>query len=318
MNPIHDLLSDLQRRGVRLWHDGDRLHYRAAKGVLTPDVVDQLRHRKVEIIEFLGAASRAAQPPRAGMAATIPRAPAGPAPLSFAQERLWFLHQFGADRGGPGAAYNVPSALALTGPIDVDALERSLAEVVRRHAILRTRFVTRGDRAMQIVDPPAGVSLPVIDLSSLPDRDREMEKRRRVTEEIHHVFDLAAGDPLVRFHLLRLGEREHVLISVLHHIVTDGWSMWVLFRELSALYAAFSAGRPSPLVELDVQYADYAVFERGTVAAGFETELRVLAAATGRRAAGDRAAGRSAAAGGAKLQGRRHPARARSVAAVAG
>ena len=274
MSPIHDLLSDLQRRGVTLWHEGDRLHYRAAEGVLTPDVVHQLRHRKAEIIDFLGSASRAARPGGVETTAEIPRAPAGPAPLSFAQERLWFLHQFGGEHGGPGAAYNVTSALRLTGALDVNALARSLEDVVRRHAVLRTRFMTHGESAVQVADPPAALPLPVIDLAPLAADAREAEVHRRIASAADHVFNLASG-PLFQFQLLRLGPREHVFLSVLHHTVTDGWSMWVLLRELSALYAAFSRGTPSPLAEVSHQYVDYAAYERGTAAAtGFETNLR--------------------------------------------
>ena len=178
-------------------------------------------------------------------------------PLSFAQERLWFL-----DRLDPGRpVYNLPRVLRLAGALDVGALERALEEVVRRHEVLRTRFPEAGGRPVQRIDPAAEVDLPLHDLSALSPVEREAEARRRVDEGVSAPFDLAAG-PLFRAALLRLGVEEHVLILCMHHIVSDGWSMGVLFGELAALYAAFARGEPSPLPPLPIQYADFAVWQR--------------------------------------------------------
>jgi amino acid adenylation domain-containing protein/non-ribosomal peptide synthase protein (TIGR01720 family) len=181
----------------------------------------------------------------------------GPLPLSFAQERLWFL-----DRLQPGSAsYNLPSALRLAGALDAAALERALAEVVRRHEALRTTFTEGDDGAVQVIAPFHGFVLPVEDLAPLDEDARESAARRRAAEEAARPFDLSAG-PLFRASLLRLSHEEHVLLMNMHHSVSDGWSKGVLFRELEALYGAFSRGAESPLPELPVQYADYAVWQR--------------------------------------------------------
>ncbi|HST57241.1 MAG TPA: amino acid adenylation domain-containing protein, partial [Longimicrobium sp.] len=181
----------------------------------------------------------------------------GALPLSFAQERLWFI-----DRLDPGSAvYNIPVAWRLGGALDVDALERSLGEIVRRHEALRTTFAEVDGSPVQVVAPFVGFALPVEDLSGLGDSDREAAVKRRAGEEARRPFDLSTG-PLFRAALLRLGAEEHVLLLGMHHIVSDGWSMGVLSREFSALYAAYREGRESPLPELAVQYADYAVWQR--------------------------------------------------------
>ncbi|MDQ3942480.1 MAG: condensation domain-containing protein, partial [Actinomycetota bacterium] len=181
----------------------------------------------------------------------------GPAPLSFAQERLWFLDQL--EPGNP--VYNRPAAVRLTGPLDVRALERGLSEIVRRHEILRTTFPAEAGRPVQRIAPPRPLSLTVTDLGGLPESEREAQARRLAREETRRPFELARG-PLLRASLLRLGDEEHVLLLTMHHIASDGWSDAVFFRELAALYEAFSTGEPSPLAELPIQYVDYTVWQR--------------------------------------------------------
>jgi amino acid adenylation domain-containing protein len=189
--------------------------------------------------------------------ALVRRAHPGDIPLSYAQERLWFL-----DRLQPGsAAYNVSAGLRLPGGIDEGALERALGEVVRRHEALRTTFRESGGVPVQVIQPFAGFVLPVEDLSALGEAECEAEVARHAAAHAGRPFDLAAG-PLFRGTLLRLGAREHVLLLCMHHIVSDGWSMPVLRDEVQALYAAYAAGLPSPLAELPLQYADYAVWQR--------------------------------------------------------
>ncbi|HVR98784.1 MAG TPA: amino acid adenylation domain-containing protein, partial [Thermoanaerobaculia bacterium] len=180
-----------------------------------------------------------------------------PLPLSFAQERLWFL-----DRLVPGMAiYNMPLSLRLPGSLPLAVLAASLSEVVRRHEALRTRFAVVAERPVQVIDPPSEVRLPVADLAGLPEGPREDEARRLVAAEAARRFDLEAG-PMLRAGLLRLAPDDHVLLLTLHHIASDGWSMGVLEREIEALLPAFTAGRPSPLPPLPIQYADYAVWQR--------------------------------------------------------
>ncbi|MFP2909701.1 condensation domain-containing protein, partial [Pyxidicoccus sp. 3LFB2] len=179
-------------------------------------------------------------------------------PLSFSQQRLWFF-----DRLDPGSvAYNLPAAVRMEGVLDVPALERSASEVVRRHESLRTTFRNGPEGALQVIAPAAPVTLPVIDLGHLPEASREKEALRLARQEALRPFDLVQG-PLIRGTLLRLAPQDHILLLTMHHIVSDAWSMGVFIREFAALYDAFLSGRPSPLTEPGLQYADYAVWQRG-------------------------------------------------------
>ncbi|HSF44306.1 MAG TPA: amino acid adenylation domain-containing protein, partial [Thermoanaerobaculia bacterium] len=178
-------------------------------------------------------------------------------PLSFAQQRLWFL-----DRLAPGGAvHNIYLRVRFEGDCDPAALARALTELVRRHEALRTTFAIEGWSPVQRIAPPAPFSLPAVDLADLPVKERAAAVDRRVAEHKAEPFDLEKG-PLFTARLLRLAEREHQLLLHLHHIIADGWSVGVITRELAALYAAFSQGRPSPLPELPLQYADYALWQR--------------------------------------------------------
>ncbi|HEX2078088.1 MAG TPA: amino acid adenylation domain-containing protein [Longimicrobium sp.] len=187
----------------------------------------------------------------------VPRGEGEPAPLSFAQRRLWFL-----DRLEPGAMYNSPLALRVHGALDAGALRRALGETVRRHASLRSVFRAdaRGE-GEQVALPAGDFPLSFDDLSALPADEREAQALRIVHDEVRRPFDLAAG-PVFRARLLRLAADEHVLVLAMHHVVSDGWSLGVLFRELGALYEAFSADAPPPLAPLPLQYADYAAWQR--------------------------------------------------------
>lgn len=176
---------------------------------------------------------------------------------SFAQERFWFLDQM--DPGN--AVFTVPSQLHLTGRLDAAILRRSLQAVVHRHEALRTTFAMIDEHLVQVIAPVLAVPLPLVDLQHLPTHERRPEACRRVAEEALRPFDLARG-PLLRTMLLRLGEQEHVLLLTMHHIISDGWSVGVFMRELSILYAAFSAGQAPPLPDLPIQYADFAEWQR--------------------------------------------------------
>jgi len=186
----------------------------------------------------------------------VPGPRGGDLPLSFAQQRLWLIDQL--EPASP--AYNLPAALRLRGTLAVPALTAALAEIVRRHEILRTVFRTVDGEPLQVVAPPLPVSLPVVDLSGLP--AAEFAAEPLIGDEARRPFDLARG-PLVRFQLLRLGLEDHIAILNMHHIVSDGWSGKILIQELTALYRAFLAGEPSPLAELPIQYADFALWQRG-------------------------------------------------------
>ncbi|QRN99307.1 amino acid adenylation domain-containing protein [Archangium violaceum] len=190
--------------------------------------------------------------------APIPRGPreSGPAPMSSAQQRMWFLHQL--EPGSP--VHHIPAAVRFTGALEVSALERALAEVVRRHEPLRTTLAEEDGTPVQRVLPSAQVSLPVVDLRALPEVEREAELRLRLQEEARRPFDLEHGLPL-RLLLLRTGEQAHVLLVVVHHLATDGWSMGLLVREVSALYAAFLSGAVPSLPEPPVRYVDFSAWQ---------------------------------------------------------
>jgi thioesterase domain-containing protein len=182
----------------------------------------------------------------------------GNLPLSFAQERLWFLDQL-----EPGtAAYNIPFAFWITGPLNVSALERSLNEILQRHEALRTTFSSVEGKPVQVIAPTLSLTLEVVDCRNFPPDQRQSQVMQLATEAAKQSFDLSRG-PLFKAGLLQLDEDEHVLFLNVHHIVFDYWSKeGILVRELAALYEAFSSGKSSPLSELPIQYPDFAVWQR--------------------------------------------------------
>jgi len=178
-----------------------------------------------------------------------------PLPLSFAQQRLWFIHQLEPDN----PSYHCPAAIRITGPLDVRAVHRSLSEIVKRHEVLRTSFPTEDGRTYQAISPVIDLPLPVIDLARVSAPDDWAEGIARA--EFDRRFDLGSG-PVLRALLLRLGTDEFVLLLTIHHIASDGWSVGILIGEFRELYEAYREGRESALPELAVQYADYAVWQR--------------------------------------------------------
>ncbi len=225
-----------------------------------------------ELATCLEAARDSARMAGAGRPASIPRlsAPArAGAPLSFAQERLWFLHRLESD----SSAYNMASAWRLDGDLDPAALEAALHEIVRRHDSLRTAFPSAGGQASQVLAGTPPEPLPVIDLAAFPPADAPALALRLIGRQAARPFDLARG-PLLRYLLLRLGPRQHILFAGVHHIVSDGWSQGVFRRELTRLYAAAASGRRSPLADLEIQYADFAAWQRRWLAGQtLETQL---------------------------------------------
>ncbi|MGZ4164376.1 MAG: non-ribosomal peptide synthetase, partial [Tumebacillaceae bacterium] len=188
-----------------------------------------------------------------------PRTSTDPIPLSFAQQRLWFLDQL---ENGQAAYYHVPSVWSLEGTLHVEAMERSINEIVARHEVLRTTFpLGEEGQPVQVINPPVRVALPVTDLTSYPEAEVRAVADRLIQEEIWRPFDLATEIPQ-RVRLLRLSAQHHILIWTVHHIVTDGWSLGVVNRELVALYEAFVTSRPSPLPVLPLQYADFSIWQR--------------------------------------------------------
>src|SRR5690349_13616369 len=176
------------------------------------------------------------------------------APLSFAQQRLWFLNEF----AGGTSAYNISLALLVGGRIDAVVFERALNEIVSRHEVLRTTFTSSAGLAEQVVHPSLHLELPLIDLSSLSQQERLVEVEKLARQEAEEPFDLRTG-PLIRFKLVFFNEQEHVLLLTMHHITSDAWSVTRFFRELRTNYKCFLNNKPSPYPELPIQYADFAV-----------------------------------------------------------
>ena len=251
---VHDNLFDLGGDSLVATQILSRLRQAAGAQVSLQDVLTHLT-----IAELAEAIRRAP----AGDAARDEALPLAPAPrdealpLSYAQERLWLIHRLAPDN----PMYNLPAVVRLRGDLDVAALERSFDEMRRRHEVLRTSFALRDDRPVQAVAPHRAEPLPVNDLSHLPEAEREAEARRAVAETARAPFDLERG-PLWRVALWRLAPDEHVVTVVMHHAISDAWSMNLLFSELGVCYASFAAGGAPPLPPLPAQYADYAHWQR--------------------------------------------------------
>jgi alpha-ketoglutarate-dependent taurine dioxygenase/acyl carrier protein len=210
------------------------------------------------IVELAQRVDEASRSQAGGTTPALTRVDRGPSlPLSFAQQRLVFL-----DHIAPGnTAYNIQVAVRLTGVLKHTALEHALNEIVRRHEALRTTFSIRNGAPVQIIASDYTLSVPIVNVSKMTASEREAAIKQAYAEEERRAFDLSKL-PLLRFRLLRLAETEHVLLLTMHHIISDGWSMGVIMREVASLYEAFIAGQPSPLPELEVQYADFAHWQR--------------------------------------------------------
>ena len=256
---IDDLLAEARARAITLWADGERLRVSAPTGALTPALQAELSTHKAAILERL----RAVDAPETAVPPVVPVPRDGTLPLSFGQERLWFMQQMDPE----SAAYNIFTVLPLKRE-DAAALERSLTELVRRHEPLRTVFPLVDGQPVQHILPPAPVPITVADLRSVEDAAARGADAQRIRyAEIRRPFALATG-PVIRFLLIHLTADESELVITQHHIATDGWSLSVMIEDLTAIYAAFAAGRPSPLAEPPLQYADFAVWQRQTLRGG--------------------------------------------------
>jgi amino acid adenylation domain-containing protein len=247
-----ELLARLRGLGVRVWLEGGRVRVSAPKGVMTDALRDELTlHRD----ELLAALSEGA--PLEGAHRIERRDSSESIPLSFAQQRLWFLHQLDPD----SAAYTIGAWFGLEGPLDVRALERAIGDIVLRHEILRTTFASVDGQPVQVIETSPPPALTVHDLSDLPVAERGAEADRLASEEVRRPFDLAKGS-LFRARLLRLGPTEHRLLFAVHHIVFDGWSLGVLGKDFGQLYAAYAQGTTPSLPNLPIQYGDFAVWQQ--------------------------------------------------------
>ena len=249
-----ELLSHLKKSGVKLWVEGDQLHSNAAAGLLSAQLCRLLSERADEIVAFLREAqgvTRSTLPPLS------PVSRDQELPLSFAQQRLWFLDQL--EPGG--FAYNIPVGLRISGPLNPRALERSLNEIVKRHEILRTTFPLVRGKPVQKIAPYQPFSIPISAVETMAGQERDSQVRQMLIQEARHAFDLAMG-PLLRAKLWRLDAAEHVLLLNLHHIISDLWSIGILLQEFARFYEAFSQGTAPSLPGMPVQYADFAHWQR--------------------------------------------------------
>ena len=249
---IAEFLESLNRRNVEVWIDNNQLRCKAPKSVLTSTLQEEIRKRKPELLQFLASMS--------GESTTgeiCPISHQGPRPLSFAQQRLWFLAQLEPN----STAYHMPFGFRLQGPICVKTLEESLNILIQRHEALRTTFSIANNDPVQVIVPTFPFELSVVDLSHLSVEDQEHEIQRMRTNEDHQPFDLVTG-PLFRVKVAKLHVEEHIFLLTLHHIISDGWSMEVFFRELTQVYQALSTGQQPSLQMLTLQYADFAVWQR--------------------------------------------------------
>ncbi|MEH2068925.1 MAG: amino acid adenylation domain-containing protein [Nostoc sp.] len=253
-NSIIEFLDRLSKLNIKLEANGDRLRCHAPEGVLTPALRQEIAGRKTEIMLFLQQAKQV----KTAHQLPIQRVPRdGEAPLSFAQQRLWFLHHLSPD----SHFYNFLDAQRLYGSLNIIALEQSLSELIRRHEVLRTTFPTVDGQPVQVISPDTALTLPIPNLQGLSAEEQSDRIQQIAKSFASKPFDLAI-DPLVQFTLLQLSNQEYVLLLKMHHIIYDGWSLDIFKRELSQLYAAFAQRLPNPLPELPIQYADFAVWQR--------------------------------------------------------
>jgi len=260
-----ELLAYLRGQGVVLWADGDRLRYKAPKGILTPAMLAELTESKQEILANLcqsNVFTSASLPP------LEPTSRDGELPLSYAQLGLWLMAQT-TDR----PPFNHPIAIRIGGPLNVAVLERSLNEIVRRHEILRTSCAVVGGEPTQVVMPSCVVVVASVDLRDLSADERESEVMRLTLQEAEQLFDLHQA-PLLRAKLLRVDDEEYVFILTMYTFTADGYSHGILMWELGQLYKAFSMGEASPLPEHLIQFVDYSAWQRRMLDGGhFASQL---------------------------------------------
>jgi amino acid adenylation domain-containing protein len=251
---LASVISKLKQKKIKVWLESGQLRYQAPQGAMDEELKQELRQNRDALIALLGK-TESIEASTEGIGRLEP----GSEPVaSFAQQRLWFLDKFLTKK----SAYNLLSRARLLGSVDVEIVCRVIEEIVRRHEVLRTTFLTTpGGEVRVVLQPPRPWRLHTEDLRGMKSNLRAMEIQRRIREEALWEFDLSAG-PLLRVRLIQLEDNQYELLVNQHHIVSDAWSVAVLSREFALLYEAFAAGKPSPLPELPLQYADYAHWQR--------------------------------------------------------
>jgi amino acid adenylation domain-containing protein len=260
MRSIVELLGYLRSLDVSLSLDGDALKCSAPRGVLTPELRQELAERKPEIIAFLRASRRVRRSVKPGIA---PMDRSGTLPLSLAQQRLWFLNQLDSS----SAANNIAAALRMKGSLNISAFERAMVHSVQRHEDLRTRFVQIHGEPQAVIGDGRNWKPEIIDARHLGGQNPETELLKYAGQLTNQPFDITQ-ESLFRVHLLVLGSEDHLLVLALHHMISDGWSMGVLTREFSELYEAYSTGSKPSLPPLPIQYVDFAAWQRKWLESG--------------------------------------------------
>ena len=250
---IEQLIDDLIKQGVKLWVESEQLRVNAPKGVLTLETRNLLANNKAKLISLL-------QEKKADTKTDLPLVKAKRPqnlPLSFAQERLWLLNQLEPDN----PSYNEQTALKLHGKLNIVALEQSLNKIIARHEVLRTNFRTINEQPVQVIADSLTINVPVVDLTELPESEREIACQKLATIEATRPFDLA-NSPLIRACVVKLKEAEYAFVLTVHHIIVDSWSAGILMRELATIYSALCHNIFPELPELPIQYADFAIWQR--------------------------------------------------------
>jgi Condensation domain/TubC N-terminal docking domain len=256
MENISDLLFTLRCKGITVWADNERLRYHAAREPLTREELDELRVRRTEIVALLKQTLplfNATEPE------LVPRLASDTAPLTFSQQWWWS----GLELERRPTMRTVFSAVHVSGRLSVESLRRSFAELICRHESLRTRIIAPKGTAIQHIDPPGEPPLETSNLARLSRSQRDIEIRRLVEQIVNEPFFVSAG-PLFSARLLKLEDWEHLLVVALDHIISDGASLGILWRDLFTLYAQIHCGLPCLLPKVPIQFADYAVWQQNT------------------------------------------------------
>lgn len=247
---VAEFLSYLNSLEIKLWLEEEKLKYQAPQGAMTPEIKQEIGTRKPEILAFLRSAIT---PSKTFESVISPVARTEDLPLSFAQQRMWFLYQMDQQN----SAYNEALTIRLTGRLNIDILEQTINAIIQRHESLRTTFPMVEGKPIQKIAPFLKIKLLVVNLKDIPQEQID----KRIIEELQKPFDLTQA-PLLRCTLFDLGYENYILVNVFHHIIIDGWSKGILFKELSEFYQAFLSNSTVDLPELTIQYADFAVWQR--------------------------------------------------------
>jgi amino acid adenylation domain-containing protein/non-ribosomal peptide synthase protein (TIGR01720 family) len=247
---VAEFLSYLNSLEIKLWLEEEKLKYQAPQGAMTPEIKQEIGTRKPEILAFLRSAIT---PSKTFESVISPVARSEDLPLSFAQQRMWFIYQMDQQN----SAYNEALTIRLTGRLNIDILEQTINAIIQRHESLRTTFPMVEGKPIQKIAPFLKIKLLVVNLKDIPQEQID----KRIIEELQKPFDLTQA-PLLRCTLFDLGYENYILVNVFHHIIIDGWSKGILFKELSEFYQAFLSNSTVDLPELAIQYADFAVWQR--------------------------------------------------------